>query len=176
VGVAYSRNKLVLSARLRNLNLISQFSICDIFRDIRVYIYDFFRSPQSQVEEIQKHVGKLIKDNIVEPSVSEYNRQLLLVPKKALKGLNEKKWRLVVDYRQINKKLLSDKFPLLTIDSILDQLCRAKYFSGLDSVSGLHKIVIEENSRDIMLLLLLCFGLNSFQRMMTNEFSGIEAF
>jgi len=43
-------------------------------------------------------------------------------------------------------------------------------------VSGLHKIVIEENSRDIMLLLLLCFGLNSFQRMMTNEFSGIEAF
>jgi len=89
--VAYSRNKLVLSARLRNLNLISQFSICDIFRDIRVYIYDFFRSPQSQVEEIQKHVGKLIKDNIVEPSVSEYNRQLLLVPKKALKGLNEKK-------------------------------------------------------------------------------------
>jgi len=43
VGVAYSRNKLALSARLRNLNLRSQFSILDSFRDIHVHIYDFLR-------------------------------------------------------------------------------------------------------------------------------------
>jgi len=86
-----------------------------------IYIKNY-RSPYSQVEEIQKQVGKLIKDNIVEPSVSEYNSPLLLVPKKTLPGSSEKIWRLVVDYRQINKKLLSDKFPLPRIDDILDQL------------------------------------------------------
>jgi len=43
VGVAYSRNKLALRTRLRNLNLRSHFSIFDSFRDIRVHIYGFLR-------------------------------------------------------------------------------------------------------------------------------------
>jgi len=38
VGVAYSRNKLALRTRLQNLNLKSQISIFDIFRDIHVRI------------------------------------------------------------------------------------------------------------------------------------------
>jgi len=41
--VAYSRNKLALRIRLRSLNLKSQFSIFDSFRDIHVHIYDFLK-------------------------------------------------------------------------------------------------------------------------------------
>jgi len=37
------RNKLALRIRLRNLNLKSQFSIFDSFRDIHVHIYDFLK-------------------------------------------------------------------------------------------------------------------------------------
>jgi len=43
VGGEYSRNKLALRARLRNLNLKSQFSIFDSFRGIRVHICDFLK-------------------------------------------------------------------------------------------------------------------------------------
>jgi len=43
VGVAYSRNKLALSTRLRNLNLKSQFFIFYSFRDIRVHSNDFLK-------------------------------------------------------------------------------------------------------------------------------------
>jgi len=43
VGVACSHNKLVLLTRLRNLNLKSQFSIFDSFRDIRVHVYDIMK-------------------------------------------------------------------------------------------------------------------------------------
>jgi len=129
----------------------------------------------------------LITDGIVEPSVSEYNSPLLLVPKKPSPGSEQKKWRLVIDYRQINKKLLSDKFPLPRIDDILDQLGRAKYFSCLDLMSGFHQIELEKSSRDITSFSTsnglyrftrLPFGLkigpNSFQRMMTIAFSGLE--
>jgi len=42
VGFAYSRNKLALRTRTRNLKLKSQFSIFDSFRDIRVQIYGFW--------------------------------------------------------------------------------------------------------------------------------------
>ncbi|KAH8376522.1 hypothetical protein KR200_007314, partial [Drosophila serrata] len=89
--------------------------------DAPVYIKNY-RSPHSQVQEIQSQVQKLIDDKIVEPSTSAYNSPLLLVPKKSLPDSDKKKWRLVIDYRQINKKLLSDKFPLPRIDDILDQL------------------------------------------------------
>jgi len=48
---AYTRHKLTLRPRLRNLNLKSQFSIFDIFRDIRVHIYDFFKFAGGKVGE-----------------------------------------------------------------------------------------------------------------------------
>jgi len=44
------------------------------------------------VNEIQKQVGKLITDGIVEPSVAEYNSPLLLVPKIPSPGSEQKKW------------------------------------------------------------------------------------
>jgi len=98
---------------------------------------------------ISRNTEKLMKDKIVEPSVSAYNSPLLLVPKKSILGSVKKKWRLVIDYRQINIKLLSDKLPLPIIDDILDQLGRAKYFSCLDLMSGFHQIELERSSRDI---------------------------
>ena len=98
---------------------------------------------------MNKQVKKLINDNIVEPSSSEYNSLILLVPIKSLPGHKEKRWRLVSDYRGINKKLIADKFPLPRIDDILDQLGRAKYFSCLDFISGFHQIELEEESKNI---------------------------
>jgi len=73
------------------------------------------------------------------------------------------------------------------IDGILDQLGRAKYFLCLDMMSGFHQIELEETSRNITSFSMsngsyrftrLPYGLkitpNSFQRMRTIEFSGIE--
>ena len=96
------------------------------------------RIPHSHKDEINKQVRKLIDDKIIEPSFSEYNSPILLVPTKSLPGSDEKRWRHVIDYRQKKKKSLSDKFPLTRIDDILDQLGREKYLSCLDLMSGFH--------------------------------------
>lgn len=146
-----------------------------------------YRIPHSHKEEVKKQVHKLLEDDIIEPSVSNYNSPILLVPKKPLPGTNEKRWRLVVDYRAINKKLVADKFPLPRIDDILDQLGRAKFFSSLDLISGFHQVELEENSRDITSFSAeqgafrfkrLPYGIkvapNSFQRMMSLAFSGLK--
>lgn len=81
-----------------------------------IYIPNY-KNLHAQTNEIQKQVDKMLGENIIEHSVSPYNSPILLVPKKS--DTNDKKWRLVVDFRQLNKKILADKFPLPRIDTIL---------------------------------------------------------
>lgn len=150
-----------------------------------VYIKNY-RLPEVHREEIKIQVDKMLKEDIIQPSLSPYNSPILVVPKKS--ATNDKKWRLVVDFRQLNKKILGDKFPLPRIDDILDQLGRAKYFSTLDLMSGFHQIEIDDNSKKYTAFSTdsghyefkrLPFGLNispnSFQRMMTIALSGLPA-
>lgn len=150
-----------------------------------VYIKNY-RLPEAQFSEINDQVQKLLDDDIIENSVSAYNSPLLVVPKKS-EG-DKKKWRLVVDYRQLNKKIINDKFPLTRIEDVLDKLGRAKYFSTLDMTSSFHQIMLDEESRHYTAFSTsnghyqfkrLPFGLkissNSFQRMLTIALSGLDS-
>lgn len=147
-----------------------------------VYVKNY-RLPYTQKTEIDRQVNNLLKNNLIEPSQSNFNSPLILVPKK---GQN-KKWRMCVDYRLVNKKLIADKFPLPRIDDILDGLGRAKYFSIVDLFSGFHQIPLDEDSRNVTSFStssgayrwkVLPFGLNiapnSFSRMMSIAFTGIS--
>jgi hypothetical protein len=42
-----------------------------------------YRIPQSQKQEIDSQISKIIKDGIIEPSISSYNSPILLLPKKS---------------------------------------------------------------------------------------------
>lgn len=150
-----------------------------------VYIKNY-RLPQTQVEEINNQVDQLLGDNIIENSVSPYNSPLLVVPKKSTD--DTKKWRLVVDFRKLNDKIINDKFPLTRIEDVLDKLGRAKYFSTLDMTSSFHQIKLHKNSRPLTAFSTgnghyqfkrLPYGLkissNSFQRMLTIALSGLDA-
>lgn len=144
-----------------------------------------YRLPETQRQEINAQVEKLLKNDLIENSVSHYNSPVILVPKKC--STKEKKWRMCIDYRLLNKKLIPDKYPLPRIDDILDELGKAKYFSILDLYSGFHQIPLEKSSRELTSFStqkgsfqwkVLPFGLNvapnSFARMMNLAFSGLE--
>ena len=126
----------------------------------------------------------MLNDDVIEPSVSPYNSPVFLVPKKSQD--DTKKWRLVVDFRDLNKKIPQDRFPLPRIEDILDSLGKAKFFSTLDLQSGFHQIALEKDSRKYTAFSTqkchfqykrLPFGLNispnSFQRMMSIALSGL---
>lgn len=147
--------------------------------DTPVFIKNY-RLPYSQREEVKKQVNKLLTDGLIEPSQSSYNSPIILVPKKG-----NGKWRMCIDYRLVNKKLIADRYPLPRIEDILDNLGRTKYFSVLDLFSGFHQIPLEAESRDITSFStpegffrwkVLPFGLNvspnSFSRMMALAFAG----
>lgn len=86
-----------------------------------------YRYPRIRREEINQQVNKLLESEIIEPSISPYNSPLWIVPKKPDSAGN-KRWRMVIDYRNLNEKTTGDAYPLPNITDILDQLGNAKFF------------------------------------------------
>ena len=75
-------------------------------------------------------------------SDSRWVSSLVIVPKKG------QKWRICVDYRELNKATTKDHFPLPFIDQVLDIVARKKYFSFLDGYSGYNQISISPKDQD----------------------------
>ena len=94
---------------------------------------------------------------------------------------------MVIDYRSLNEKTISDAYPLPNICEILNQLGGAKYFSTLDLASGFHQIPMDPDSQSKTAFCTsyghyeykrMPFGLknapSTFQRMMDQVLSGIQ--
>jgi len=88
----------------------------------------------------------LENDGIIGPSDSPWNAPLLVVPKK-IDDSGEQKYRVVVDFRKLNNLTVGDAFPMPDVNTILDQLGNAKYFSCLDMASGYHQIPMRSEDR-----------------------------
>lgn len=76
-----------------------------------------------------------------QPSISEYASPVVLVRKK------DGTTRLCVDYRQINKKIVKDRYPLPLIEDQLDMLQDAKIFTTLDLKNGFFHVLLDKDSR-----------------------------
>jgi hypothetical protein len=86
---------------------------------------------------VKEELQKLLDVNFIYPiSDSKWVSPLVVVPKK------ENKWRICVDYHELNKATLKDYFPLPFINQVLDTLADKQYFSFLDGFSRYNQIQI----------------------------------
>jgi len=71
-----------------------------------------------------------MEKQFIRPSTSPWGAPVLLVKKK------DGSSRLCVDYRQLNKMTIKNKYPLPRIDDLMDQLHGSSVFSKIDLRSG----------------------------------------
>jgi len=96
-----------------------------------------YRMSASKLGELKKQLEELLEKQFIRPSVSPWGAPVLLVKKK------DGSMRLCVDYRQLNKVNIKNRYPLLRIDDLMDQLIGAEVFSKIDLRSGYHQIRVK---------------------------------
>lgn len=99
--------------------------------------------PQALKQEVHRQVEKLLNDGIIRPSHSPYNSPVWIVPKK-IDASGQKKFRMVIDYRKINSKTISDTYPIPDTAAVLANLGKNNFFTTLDLASGFHQIPMQE--------------------------------
>jgi hypothetical protein len=85
-----------------------------------------YKMSTSELKELQMKLEELLKKGYIRPCVSPWGAPVLFVKKK------DGTLRLCIDFRQLNKVNVNNKYPLPRIDDIFDQLKDAKIFSKID--------------------------------------------
>ncbi|XP_057250746.1 uncharacterized protein LOC104908979 [Beta vulgaris subsp. vulgaris] len=96
-----------------------------------------YRMAPAELQELKKQLDELLEKGYIRPSVSPWGAPVLFVKKK------DGSMRLCIDYRELNKITIKNKYPLPRIDDLFDQLRGATIFSKIDLRSGYHQLRIK---------------------------------
>ncbi|XP_019451750.1 PREDICTED: uncharacterized protein LOC109353842 [Lupinus angustifolius] len=93
-----------------------------------------YRYAKHQKDIIDNLVQEMLQSRIIQNSSSPYVSHVVLVSKK------DGSWRLCVDYKELNKAIVKDKFPIPLVEDLMDELHGSTVFSKLDLRVGYHQV------------------------------------
>ena len=89
------------------------------------------------MKELKSQLQELLSLGFIRPSVSLWGALVLFVKKK------DGSMRLCIDYHEMNKVTIKNRYPLPRIDDFYYQLQGASIFSKIDLRSGYHQLKIK---------------------------------
>ncbi|KAL0555985.1 hypothetical protein IC582_004488 [Cucumis melo] len=108
-----------------------------------------YRMAPSELKELKMRLQELVDKGYIRSSVSPWGAPVLFVKKK------DGTLRLCIDYRQLNKVTIRNKYPLPHIDDLFDQLKGATLFSKIDLRSGYHQLKVDREAHEEYLRIVL---------------------
>ena len=115
-----------------------EFSIDLLPSTAPISIAPYWMAP-TLLKELKAQLQELTDKGFVRPSFSPWGALVLFVKKK------DGSMRLCINYRQLNKVTIKNKYPLPRIDDLFDQLKGATVFSKIDLRSGYYQLRVKES-------------------------------
>ena len=97
-----------------------------------------YRMAPTELKDLKTQLQELLDKGFIRPSVSPWGAPVLFVKKK------DGTLRMCIDYRQINKVTVKNKYPLPRIEDLFDQSRGASVFSKIDLRSGYYQLRVKE--------------------------------
>ncbi|GJT88057.1 putative reverse transcriptase domain-containing protein [Tanacetum coccineum] len=88
--------------------------------------------------QLSVQLQELLEKGFIRPSSSPWGAPVLFVKKK------DGSFRMCIDYRELNKLTVKNRYPLPRIDDLFDQLQGSSMYSKIDLRSGYHQLRIKE--------------------------------
>ncbi|GJV09006.1 putative reverse transcriptase domain-containing protein [Tanacetum coccineum] len=98
-----------------------------------------YRLAPLEMQELFGQLQELQDKGFIRPSHSPWGEPMLFVKK------NDGSLRMCIDYRELNKLMIKNRYPLPMIDDLFDQLQGSRYFSKIDLRSGYHQLRVHED-------------------------------
>ncbi|KAD5960811.1 hypothetical protein E3N88_12283 [Mikania micrantha] len=92
----------------------------------------------SEMQELSTQLQELLDKGFIRPSFSPWGAPVLFVKKK------DGTFRMCINYRELNKVTIKNRYPLPRIDDLFDQLQGSSYYSKIDLRSGYHQLRVQE--------------------------------
>ncbi|GKA43480.1 putative reverse transcriptase domain-containing protein, partial [Tanacetum coccineum] len=92
----------------------------------------------AEMKELSTQLQELSDRGFIRPSFSPGGASVLFVKKK------DGSFRMSIDYRELNKLTVKNRYPLLRIDDFFDQLQGSRVYSKIDLRSGYHQLRVHE--------------------------------
>jgi hypothetical protein len=99
----------------------------------------FYRLSLMENDEIKNQIQEFLQKGKIKPSSSPCESSIVLVQKK------DETWKLYIDYRELNKIIVRNRYPIPRIDDLLDQLKGENFFSKIHLKFGYHQVPIKLN-------------------------------
>ncbi|GJY46603.1 putative nucleotidyltransferase, ribonuclease H [Tanacetum coccineum] len=97
-----------------------------------------YRLAPSEMQELSNQLQELADRGFIRPSTSPWGAPVLFVKKK------DGSFRMCIDYRELNKLTIKNRYPLPKIDDLFDQLQGSSVYSKIDLRSGYHQLRVRD--------------------------------
>ncbi|GJT11640.1 putative reverse transcriptase domain-containing protein [Tanacetum coccineum] len=97
-----------------------------------------YRLAPLKMKELSNQLQELTDRGFIQPSTSPWGAPILFVKKK------DGSFRMCIDYRELNKLTIKNRYPLPRIDDLFDQLQGSSVYSKIDLRSGYHQLRVRE--------------------------------